>query len=90
MMKQSVNTAMYPRMTLRITPQKMDLGSVSEASLISSAIANQLSCFPMRLGMCNPTHMYGAVKAKHGAQRSEQAYHRCKTASGPTPTIVEV
>ena len=38
--KQSVNTAMYPRMILRITPQKMDLGSVSEASLISSAITN--------------------------------------------------
>ena len=38
--KQSVNTAMYPRMILRITPQKMDLGRVSEASLISSAIAN--------------------------------------------------
>ena len=38
--KQSVNTARYPRMILRTTPQKMDLGSVSEASLISSAVTN--------------------------------------------------
>lgn len=36
--KQSVKTARYPRMTLRTTPQKIDLGRVSEASLISSAI----------------------------------------------------
>ena len=36
--KHSVNTARYPRMMLRITPQKMDLGRVSEASLSSSAV----------------------------------------------------
>lgn len=35
--KQSVRTARYPRTTFRTTPQKIDLGRVSEASLISSA-----------------------------------------------------
>ncbi len=38
--KQSVKTARYPRITLRTTPQNMDLGRVSEASLISSAMIN--------------------------------------------------
>ena len=39
--KQSVKTARYPRMMLRTTPQKIDLGRVSEASLISSAVLGQ-------------------------------------------------
>ncbi len=39
--KQSVKTAKYPRMMLRTTPQKIDLGRVSEASLISSAVLDQ-------------------------------------------------
>ncbi len=39
--KQSVKTAKYPRMMLRNTPQKIDLGRVSEASLISSAVLGQ-------------------------------------------------
>lgn len=38
--KLSVKTARYPRMMLRSTDQKMDLGRVSEASLISSAALN--------------------------------------------------
>ena len=38
--KHSVKTARYPRIILRITAQKMDLGRVSEASLISSAALN--------------------------------------------------
>ena len=38
--KQRVKTARYPSMTLRSTPQKMDLGRVSEASLISSAVVD--------------------------------------------------
>lgn len=36
--KHSVKTARYPSIMLRTTPQKMDLGRVSEASLISSAV----------------------------------------------------
>lgn len=36
--KQSVKTARYPRRILSATPQKIDLGRVSEASLISSAV----------------------------------------------------
>ena len=42
MVKQSVKTAIYPRMTLSTTPQNMDLGKVSEASRISSAVIGQL------------------------------------------------
>ena len=43
--KHSVKTARYPRIMLRITDQKMDRGSVSEASLISSAALSQLLLF---------------------------------------------
>lgn len=68
--KQSVKTARYPR-TLSATPQKIDLGRVSEASLISSAVVGQLSYRPSLLQMWNPTHMYSAVKAKHRAKRSK-------------------
>ena len=81
MVKQSVKTAIYPRRMLRTTPQKMDLGRVSEASLISSAVVGQLSCLPARPMLWIPTHMYGAIKAKHRPQRSEQADHRCETNS---------
>ena len=69
--KQSVKTARYPRRTLSATPQKIDLGRVSEASLISSAVVGQLCYRPSLLKMRNLTHMYSAVKAKHRSQRSE-------------------
>lgn len=41
--KQSVRTATYPSTILTTTPQKIDLGSVSEASLISSDICTAQS-----------------------------------------------
>ena len=40
--KHSVNTAIYPRTILSSTAQKIDLGRVSDASLISSAALSQL------------------------------------------------
>ena len=69
--KHSVNTAMYPRTMLSSTAQKIDLGRVSDASLISSAALSQLSCCSTQPRIRIPTHMYSAVKAKHRTQRSK-------------------
>lgn len=41
MVKQSVITAIYPKTTLRPTPHNIALGTVCEASLISSAFNDQ-------------------------------------------------
>ena len=88
--KQSVKTARYPRRTLRTTPQKIDLGRVSEASLISSAAIDQSSHFPATHKIWNLTHMDSAIKTEHRSQRCEQADHCCETNGRPITTVIKV
>ncbi len=62
---------MKPKTLFKITAQLMARGSVSEASLISSAIGPHLVSNPSRNPAAHSslTHMHATIKPQHGDNR---------------------